>query len=639
MFQGHYEKSRQAQMLQMMNIMVNIGWTKEIVNETNLNACSESSQPKKTMTANEWRAEVQKKKQAELDRRSQHIPSTTEENSNETGIHTSNKVFIVDKSYIDKDKKHTEKNQQDIDSTIKKFMLNKEQERAFRIVANHATNCYSESLKMYIGGIGGTGKSQVLKALTHFFSIRKESHRIIVVAPTGSAAALLGGSTYHSVFGINDQGNLVNLPQVRSRLSGVEYIFFDEVSMLSCHDLYKISLRLGQALNRPEEPFGGLSMIFAGDFAQLPPPFGGENSSLYSRVIGAIENDIKRQEEAIGKGLWHQVTTVVILRENMRQKLQTVDDSKLRTALENMRYKDCTPENISFLKSPVSSPFAGRPSVCDPKFRNISIITAKNIHKDAINKLGSQHYAIETNQRLVDFYSDDSIKLSQKSAESAAKKKFNIIKNISPDLQKILWNQPHSATDKHIPGKLSLAVGMPVMIRCNIATEICITKGQEGLVYGWQATTGSNGQQILETLFVKLVNPPSSVQFDGLPENVVPIPPTSTVVVCSLPDDTKVCITRHQVEVLPNFSMTDYASQGKTRPINVADLQYCQSHQSYYTALSRSASAAGTLILQSFHPHMVTGRASNALCQELENLSFWMKLQIYNTLTNCQIVS
>ena len=111
MFQGHYEKSRQAQMLQMMNIMVNIGWTKEIVNETNLNACSESSQPKKTMTANEWRAEVQKKKQAELDCRSQHIPSTTEENSNETGIHTSNKVFIADKSYIDKDKRHTEKNQ------------------------------------------------------------------------------------------------------------------------------------------------------------------------------------------------------------------------------------------------------------------------------------------------------------------------------------------------------------------------------------------------------------------------------------------------------------------------------------------------------------------------------------------------
>jgi len=70
----------------------------------------------------------------------------------------------------------------------------------------------------------------------------------------------------------------------------------------------------------------------------------------------------------------------------------------------------------------------------------LPLVTAKNIHKDAINKLG---YAIETNQRLVDFYLNDSIKLSQKSAESAAKKKFNIIKNIPPDLQRILWNQPH----------------------------------------------------------------------------------------------------------------------------------------------------------------------------------------------------
>jgi len=51
-------------------------------------------------------------------------------------------------------------------------------------------------LKLYIGGMGGTGKSQVIKALISFFEQRKESHRMIIVAPTGSAAALLAGSTY-----------------------------------------------------------------------------------------------------------------------------------------------------------------------------------------------------------------------------------------------------------------------------------------------------------------------------------------------------------------------------------------------------------------------------------------------------------
>jgi len=45
---------------------------------------------------------------------------------------------------------------------------------------------------------------------------------------------------------------------------------------------------------------------------------------------------------------------------------------------------------------------------------------------------------------------------------------------------------------------------MPVMIRNNDATELCITKGQEGFVVGWQAEKGPHGKRVLDTLFVKL---------------------------------------------------------------------------------------------------------------------------------------
>ena len=84
--------------------------------------------------------------------------------------------------------------------------------------------------------MGGTGKSQVLKALMRFFELRNESHRFVVVAPTGSAAALLGGSTYHSMFGVNDREESWKemLPKIRARLVDAEYVFFDKVSMLSC---------------------------------------------------------------------------------------------------------------------------------------------------------------------------------------------------------------------------------------------------------------------------------------------------------------------------------------------------------------------------------------------------------------------
>jgi hypothetical protein len=58
---------------------------------------------------------------------------------------------------------------------------------------------------MHLGGVGGTGKSQVIRALISFFERRGEAHRFLVLAPTGTAAAHLGGYTYHSVLGIVDK--------------------------------------------------------------------------------------------------------------------------------------------------------------------------------------------------------------------------------------------------------------------------------------------------------------------------------------------------------------------------------------------------------------------------------------------------
>jgi hypothetical protein len=51
--------------------------------------------------------------------------------------------------------------------------------------------------------MGGTGKSQVIKALKRFFEKMNESHRFVILGPTGTSAALLGGSTYHSFLGVH----------------------------------------------------------------------------------------------------------------------------------------------------------------------------------------------------------------------------------------------------------------------------------------------------------------------------------------------------------------------------------------------------------------------------------------------------
>jgi len=132
-----------------------------------------------------------------------------------------------------------------------------------------------------------------------------EAHCFVVVAPTGSAAAFLGGSTYHYMFGINEYLGNSNFSQVCGRIAGVDYVFLNEVSMLSARDLYKLSVQLCKVVNVLDMPFGNKNMVFSGDFSQLPPAMGGENVLLYSRVIRAISSNIKSQEEAIGKALWH----------------------------------------------------------------------------------------------------------------------------------------------------------------------------------------------------------------------------------------------------------------------------------------------------------------------------------------------
>jgi hypothetical protein len=80
------------------------------------------------------------------------------------------------------------------------------------------------------------------------------------------------------------------------------------------------------------------------------------------------------------------------------------------------------------------------------------------------------------------------------------------------------------------------------------------------------------GQWVLDTLFIKLTNPPSDVKINDLPTNVVSFSKTTTSMYCTLPDDSQIYLARSQVEVLPCFAMTDYAFQGKTRPFNPVDI-------------------------------------------------------------------
>ncbi|KAF8144565.1 hypothetical protein K438DRAFT_1631698 [Mycena galopus ATCC 62051] len=290
-----------------------------------------------------------------------------------------------------------------------------------------------------------------------------------------------------------------------------------------------------------------------------------------------------------------------------------------------MRFGACTQRDLDYLRSRTISRHPGHPTFEDTGFRHISIITALNAQKDRINELGCKRFAEETNQTLTHFYSEDT--LAQNAALEGRKPKkarnrevLKAKRKISPHRQQQLWDAYPCSTDEHVPGRLSLCIGMPVMIRHNDATELCITKGQEGKVVGWQDALGSQAQNILDTLFVELVRPPRPIQVPGLPLNVVALTRGTKKLWCQLPDDMVVEISREQVLVLPNFAMTDYASQGRTREFNVIDLKNCRTHFSYYTALSRGSTSDGTVIIQGMDERKITSGISGHLRQEFREL-------------------
>jgi len=75
---------------------------------------------------------------------------------------------------------------------------------------------------MYVGGMAGTGKISSHQSTHDFFKSRMNP-QIVVLAPTGTAAALLHGSTYHSILGVPIDGQTAlrnettNNAQVKAR--------------------------------------------------------------------------------------------------------------------------------------------------------------------------------------------------------------------------------------------------------------------------------------------------------------------------------------------------------------------------------------------------------------------------------------
>ncbi|EIN07528.1 hypothetical protein PUNSTDRAFT_39092, partial [Punctularia strigosozonata HHB-11173 SS5] len=377
-------------------------------------------------------------------------------------------------------------------------------------------------------------------------------------------------------------------------------------------------------------------IIVAGDFGQLPPA-GRGSAPLYTPVFaqkikeGKVSMRVTNaaQKIAFGKAIWHQFTEVILLTENMRQAGMSEEDHLFRKSLVNLRFGLCDEQDLALFRTRVSTRIGNGPRITDDMFQSVAIITSLNAHRDQINLMGASRFAADYGRDIISFYSVDRLGKTRDVALVAATGR-NAAKVLDPvrthnvpqrQLQDALWSLPPCESNHHA-GVLQLCWGMPVMLKNNEATELCATNGAEGYVVGWDASPHPDRPEhlCLNTVFVQLANPPKTYTIATLPPGVVPITATHKSVECALVSGTKLVVNRRQPQVLLNFAMTDYCSQGRTRPINPVDIHNCRSQQAVYTCLSRSSSLRGTLILQPFSEKHLTCGLSGQLRRELREL-------------------
>jgi PIF1-like helicase len=123
-----------------------------------------------------------------------------------------------------------------------------------------------EHMLLYVGGEGGSGKSQITKAVVAGMNLICRKDEVILMAPTGAAADHIGGNTYHTSLGIGiskTQKSTVP-PRIRKLWSNKTIMILDEVSMVDLSSLSTIDnqCKIARSLDRSStELFGSLPVV------------------------------------------------------------------------------------------------------------------------------------------------------------------------------------------------------------------------------------------------------------------------------------------------------------------------------------------------------------------------------------------
>ncbi len=198
-----------------------------------------------------------------------------------------------------------------------------------------------EILKMghsaFVTGPAGSGKTHLLNQYIKY--LKENNVGVGITAATGIAASHMGGQTIHSWSGLGvrdylspyDMESLEERSYLWKRFEKTHVLIIDEISMLHHYGLDLVD-KILRSFKRNKLPFGGVQVIFCGDFFQLPPVSRmGERGAFFAY----------RSES------WNELAPkICYLEEQYRQ-----NDDILLEILNSIRKNNTSPEIINKLFS------------------------------------------------------------------------------------------------------------------------------------------------------------------------------------------------------------------------------------------------------------------------------------------------